>query len=155
MQCVHFYTANKKSLLVLQSEKTQTFQEVNPWESQQSPSISSQKFTSSFIIHQIPPECYCSFVKSKCPWFPSERSSVTGWSLQLPQRPPLFLWDVFCPPAKQLWLYAAVLWEAEHPLFCSAVLYFTTEIGLCTPKYNDEASIFFFCPITNVVSMCV
>lgn len=62
----------------------------------------------------------------------------------------------FCPPAKQLWLYVAVLWEAEHPLFCSAVLYFTTEIGLCTPKYNDEASIFFFfCPITNVVSMCV
>lgn len=47
----------------------------------------------------------------------------------LPQR------SLLIPPVKSVVsLYAAVLQEAKHSLFCLAVPYFTTEIGLCTPK---------------------
>lgn len=76
------------------TQRSQTSQKVNPWESQQSHSMSSRQFTSSSVIHLILLDCCSSFIKSKCLWFPKVGSSVTGWSSQLPQRPPLFNRDL-------------------------------------------------------------
>lgn len=94
----------EQSATVPEQDKIQKHTSQYPWESQQMPPHPVPTSSPVIPTHS---QRTLSFVNSKCLWFP--KFSEPGWSSQLPQRS-------LCPPVKQS--AAAVLPEAEHPLFC-------------------------------------
>lgn len=145
-----------KSILSVFSDqgnaKTLASQKVNPRESQQIQiRISSQLLAPFSVIHRLPPDCYSSFVTSKCLRFPKVGSSLTGWSLQQPETSSPPQKSILNLPVK-LWVSVAVPWEAEHPVFCLAVLYYRNRALHTKIKWWGKHV---FAPITNVVYMCM